>query len=171
LIGSHSVEELTSLLIKGNNELFEMITPLKESQLEVSGVQGFRSIKDIIAHLTYWNKHGINWIESLNENKKPEMPMNGNNMEEIRKEQVKINENVHQENQHRPVKEILVEYKETFSLLLDSVNRLDEKHLSHVFFYPWSKEPVTGATIVMWRYWHQENHTKYIKTWLENNSN
>ena len=165
---SHSVKELTSLLIKGNNELFEMITPLKESQLEVSGVQGFRSIKDIIAHLTYWNKYGIKWIEFLYANKKPEMPVNGNTIEEVRKEQAKINEIVHQRNQNRPAKEIVEEYKETFSLLIDSVNRLDEKHLSQVFFYPWTKKPVTGTAIVMWRYWHQQNHTKYIKTWLEN---
>ena len=120
-----TTEELVSLLNQGNMELFDLIQGLDASQMEAPGVQGFRSVKDILAHITFWNLD-------------------------------------------RPLDDVLEEYKEVFEWLLNKAKRLEREHLEREFDYHWAKAPVSGRTIVMWRYWHQQNHTKHIKTWIEN---
>lgn len=159
-------EELLKLLEEGNQELITLVKDLDETQLDTPGVQGFRSIKDILAHLTYWNDHGIEWIKSVYKGETPVMPVNGINLGDIRDELAEINAGVHLRNRDRPVEEVLNEYMETFELVIEHVEKLEKRHLELVFDYPWSREPVTGRTVVMWRYWHQQGHTKHIKTWF-----
>jgi hypothetical protein len=163
-----TTEELVSLLQKGNEELFELIQDLKPSQMTSSGVQGFRSIKDILAHISYWNKQGIKWIDSIYQGNKPVMLVQGDNIETVREEMAEINTRVHECNLDKTLEDVLEEYKKIFEQVLDKVKRLEKEHLEHSFDFPWTKEPVTGHTIVKWRYWHQQNHTKHIKTWIEN---
>ena len=160
-------DELVSLLQEGNKELFDLIQDLTVSQMVTSGAQGFRSIKDILAHITYWNIQGIKWIESVYMSEKPVMLVQGDNIETVRMEMAEINARVHEKYRGKALEDVLEEYKETFERVLDQVRRLEQKHLEQRFVYPWAKEPVTGHTIVMWRYWHQQNHTKHIKTWIE----
>ena len=164
-------EELVTLLQEGNKELFGLIKDLDTSQRTTSGVQGFRSIKDILAHLSYWNKQGIMWLESVYKGETPVMPVKGDTQEAFREEMAEINVKVHESNRDRTVDEVLVEYQKTFGLVLDEVNRLEQRHLECVLYIPWAKEPVTGRTIVMWRFWHQQNHTNHIVTWVENQVN
>ncbi len=164
----YTTEELVSLLQEGNKELFDLIQDLDASQMKASGVQGYRSIKDILAHITYWNKQGIKWIESVYQGEKPVMLVHGDNLETIKEEMAEINANVHECNRDKTLEDVLDEYNETFERVLDEVKRLETKHFEHGFDFPWVEEPVTGRTIVIWRYWHQQNHTKYIKTWIDN---
>lgn len=160
-------ESLINLLQEGDNEFFELIEGLDESELDMAGAQGFRSVKDIIAHITHWNRHGIQWIKSVFHGEKPVMPFKGHTQEATREEMAVLNSEVHRVNQDRPVGEVLKEYREVFEALLEQVQKLEAKHLDLVFDYPWASEPVSGRSIVMWRYWHQQNHEKHIRAWLE----
>lgn len=165
---ARTTSELVKLLQDQNTELFEMLKGLDESQMELSGVQGFRSIKDILAHITYWNKQGIMWLESVYDAIKPVMPVSGDTQDDIKEGLAVINAEVHERNRERPVREVIEEYKETFADVIYHVRKLETRHLDMVFDYPWASGPVTGRSVVMWRFWHQQNHTKHIKTWLEN---
>ena len=130
-----TTEELVTLLQDGNKELYNLIQDLDESQMKASGVQGFRSIKDILAHITHWNKQGIMWLKSIHKGETPDMPMTGDTQEAMREEMAEINTKVHESNRDRTVDEVLEEYKETFALVLDEVNRLEKRHLESVFDY------------------------------------
>jgi hypothetical protein len=164
-----TTDELVKLIQEGNDELYCIIDTLDESQIEAARVQGFRSIKDILAHITHWNKQGIKWIDSVYQGEPPEMPVNGETQEAMRDEMALINEAVHRINQDRPLRKVLDEYRETIEIVLDQVRKLEMDHLESVFDFPWASETVTGRTIVMWRHWHLKNHMKHIKTWLDAN--
>jgi hypothetical protein len=163
---SHTTDELVKILKEGNEELLDLIGSLDEHQMDKVSVHGFRSVKDILAHLTHWNKHGVKWIESVYCGEKPVMPVKGNSQEAIREEMALVNAEVHSINRGRSVSEVLEEYGKTFDQVLDKVSRLEEEHLESLFDYPWANEPVSGRRVVMWRHWHLQNHMKHIKTWL-----
>lgn len=141
--------ELVKLLQDGNEKLFSLIAGLEESKMEVSEVQGFRSVKDILAHITHWNRHGIEWLKSVYKGETPVMPVKGDNTDDIRKGMAEINVEVHERNRDRPVWDVLGEYRETFALVIEQVKKLEEIHLDRVFDYPWAREPVSGRTVVM----------------------
>jgi hypothetical protein len=107
LIKTRTTEELVTLLQEGNKELFDLIEDLDPSQMIASGVQGFRSIKDILAHITYWNKQGIMWLESIYKGETPVMPVKGDTQEAFRGEMAEINVKVHESNRDRTVDEVL----------------------------------------------------------------
>ena len=167
MIEVKTTEEFVEMLQEGNKELLNLIDGLEESQMEIPGVKGDRSIKQLLAHITYWNKHGITWLASVYKGEKPVMPVKSDNMAERRMEMAKLNAEVDERTLRRSVKEVLEEYKETFAIVIEHVKRLEKKHLDSVFDYLWSKDPVTGRIVVMWRYWHQQEHTKPIIEWLE----
>jgi hypothetical protein len=160
-------EELIEMLQEGNKELFDLLEGIDESQMEIPGVQGERSIKLLLAHITNWNKHGISWLESVYKGETPVMPVKGEKMDDIRVELAEQNAEVDERTRDRPLKEVVEEYKKTFAAVIEHVNILEEKHLESVFDYLWVKDPVTGRTVVLWRYWHQQEHTKAIAEWLE----
>jgi hypothetical protein len=95
------------------------------------------------------------------------MPVKSDTMDGIRIEMAKQNAVVDEKALKRPVKEVLEEYKKTFANVLEQVRKLEKEHLDRLFKYPWSKDPVTGRIVVMWRYWHQQEHTKPIIEWLK----
>lgn len=155
------------MLQEGYKELFDLIEDLEDSQMEIPGVQGERSIKQLLAHITNWNKHGIDWLESVYKGEKPVMPVKSDTMDEIRVEQAEQNAEVDRIARDRPVKDIVKEYKEAFAMVIECVKMLEKHHLDCVYNYPWSKDPITGRIVVMWRFWHQQEHTKPIAEWLE----
>ena len=162
-----TVQELVEMLQDGYRELFNLLEGLDESQMEIPMVQGDRSVKQLLAHITNWNKHGINWLESVYQDETPIMPVKSDNMDEIRIELAEQNAEVDARTLNRPVREVVEEYKETFAVVIEHVKKLEEKHLDSVFHYPWSKDPMTGRIVVLWRFWHQREHTKPIAEWLE----
>ena len=167
VIEEKTTEEFVEMLQEGNKELLDLIDGLEESQMEIPGVQGDRSIKQLLAHITNWNKHGIKWLASVYKGEKPVMPVKSDNMAEIRVEMAEQNADVDEKALNRPVKEVLEEYKEIIAVVIEHVKRLEKKHLDSAFDYPWSKDPVTGRIVVMWRYWHQQEHTKPIIEWYK----
>ena len=167
MIKEMNVDGLIEMLQEGNKELIDLIGGLEESKMEISGVQGKRSIKLLLAHITNWNRQGIKWLASVLTGEKPIMPVKGDTMVEIRAGMAEINSDVDEMALNKSVKEVLEEYKETFMGVIEHVKKLENKHLDSTFVYPWSKEPVTGRTVVMWRYWHQQEHTKPIIEWLQ----
>ncbi|MHA3964117.1 MAG: ClbS/DfsB family four-helix bundle protein [Candidatus Thorarchaeota archaeon SMTZ1-45] len=159
--------ELIEILLKAHKKLQNLLKGLNESQMEMSGVQGERSIKDLLAHITAWNKHGILWIESVYRGEKPIMLVKGETMDEIKEEMVILNLEIHHQNRDRPLQEVVEECNETFALVIEHVKKLSKKHLDSVFDYAWAQEPITGQTIVLWRHWHLQSHMKHILAWLE----
>ena len=160
-----TVAQLVQMLQTQNEEFLSLIEEMTSEQMEIAGVQGEWSVKDILAHITYWNKQGIRWIESVRKNETPVMPVDGD-PDEIKVGMARINLDVFNTNRDHPLKKIIKEYNETFNLLLKHVKHLEDQQLESTFEYQWAEKPVTGRTVVKWRYWHQLHHMKHIREWL-----
>ena len=147
-------------------QLEELLSTLTPEEMEVDGVQGSRSVKDIIAHITAWERYGIGWIQSLAQGQRPEMPVPETSMDAVRKKMAVLNAEIHKKNERRPLQEVLDESRRSFELLIGEIATLPEASLDAAFDYKWAEKPVTGRHVIAWRYWHYRAHLKHIRDWI-----
>ncbi|MFX0198439.1 MAG: ClbS/DfsB family four-helix bundle protein [Candidatus Hodarchaeota archaeon] len=141
-----------------------MLRKLDEQQMEVTGVQGDWSVKDIIAHLTTWERRGTEWIKSIVQEKEPQVPLAGYRASDMDW----LNRETYQKNRNRPLQDILVEFQKSFPLLIEQVQALTEEQLDKTFQADWTDyKPTTVRNIVAWRYYHYKAHGQHIQAWLE----
>ena len=135
-------------------------------EIEIEGVQDERCVKDIIAHITAWERHAIGLIQSLAQGKKPEMPVPETSKDVVRNNMAVMNAEIHSTNQNRPLQEILDESRESFDLLVKEIEALPKDSLDATFNYEWAEKPVTGRHVIAWRYWHYRAHLMHIRDWI-----
>ena len=164
--GNETKEEMIAQLHADRRQLEEILSRLTTEEMEIEGVQGERSVKDIIAHITAWERYGIEWIQSVSQGQKPEMPVPETSMDELRKNMAMMNAEIHEKNKNRPLEEILDESRQSFELLVKEIETLSEESLDSIYNYEWAKEPVSGRHVIAWRYWHYRAHLKYIQDWI-----
>ncbi|GHO45898.1 hypothetical protein KSX_40610 [Ktedonospora formicarum] len=142
-----------------------LIAGLSEQQLQMPGVSGDWSVKDHIAHLTFWERlnllemlksidQGTNWIDSGLES-----------TEEVRD---KTNQQIYLQNKDRSLAEVLSEFQVTHQQVIEYLEKLGEEELKTP--YKW----LEGYTIITWLSepnGHYQEHEQFIRDWLTKQSN
>jgi hypothetical protein len=164
--GTETREEMIAQLHADRSQLEEVLNGLNSEEMEIEGVQGEWSLKDIVAHITAWERYGIGWIQALAQGQKPEMPVPETSMDVLRKNMAAMNAEIHRKNQNRPLQEVLEDSRQSFELLVKEIEALPEERLDTTFNYEWAKEPVPGRHVIAWRYWHYRAHLKHIQDWI-----
>jgi hypothetical protein len=164
--GTGTREEMIAQLHADRGRFEEILNGLDSEEMEIKGVQGEWSVKDIVVHITAWERHGIGWIQSLAKGQKLEMPVPETSIEILRKNMAALNAEIHKKNESRPLQDILEESRHTFEMLVKEIEALPEERLDETFNYEWSEEPVSGRHVIAWRYWHYQAHLKHIQEWI-----
>jgi hypothetical protein len=141
-----------------------MLAELSEEQIETEGVQGDWSVKDVIAHLTTWERRGTEWIRSIVQGEEPQVPLPGHSWQDLER----LNQETYQQNRHRPWQDVLAEFQGAFPPLMEQLQALAEEQLDETFQAEWTGgQVVTARQVVAWRYMHYRSHGRHIQDWLE----
>lgn len=158
--------------VKDSHEwLLSLLSCLSKDQMETSIVQGERSVRDILAHITAWNMNGIVWIQYVANGRRPVLPMEGLSIEERPARFAQLNKEIHERNQNIPIDVVLKEFHEKLEQLLDEIEKVDEESLDLVFQFEWMNAPVPAWQIITWRFYHCQSHGKHIESWLSTIAN
>lgn len=146
-----------------------MLSQLTEEQMDRPGVQGNWSVKDIIAHLTVWERRGTQWIKWARiaaQSNDAEVPLAGYSGEDVDH----LNQEHYLENKAHPVQDVLRDFAESFPPLLAQIEALREEDLDVVFQSDWTDhQPYPITEIVSWRFYHYRGHGKCIEDWIKHN--
>ncbi|MFX1256208.1 MAG: ClbS/DfsB family four-helix bundle protein [Promethearchaeota archaeon] len=144
----------------------DMLAEMTSEQMELPGVQGDWSVKNIIAHLTIWERRGIEWIKAAMQEKEPEVPLPRSGLFDINQ----LNMRIYEESENRSVEDILSEFHQVFKLLINQVELLDDKQLDKIVQAKWTgNTPVPIRFMIAWRFIHYQSHGRHIQAWLETN--
>ncbi|MFX0094390.1 MAG: DinB family protein [Candidatus Hodarchaeota archaeon] len=156
-------EALINHLQAERSRIESMLAELTHEQMEKPGVQGDWSVKDIIAHLIVWERRGIEWIKSAVQNQEPEVPLPRSGLD-----MAALNMKTYEENQNRPIEDILSEFHETFSYLMKQVQILDEEQLNKTVQAKWTGNTLVPVKhMIAWRFVHYQSHGRHIQTWFD----
>lgn len=141
-----------------------LIAGLNEQQIQVPGVNGDWSIKDHIAHLTFWER--VNLLEIL---KAIEQGTSWTDSGLERTEEVRdqTNQQVYLHNKDRSLADVLSEFGATHQQVMEYLETLSEEKLKTP--YDW----LGGDSIITWLSdpnGHYQEHEQYIRDWLARQS-
>jgi hypothetical protein len=136
-----------------------LIAGLSEQQIHMPGVNGDWSVKDHIAHLTFWER--VNLLEILKaiEQGTSWTDPGLESTEEVRD---KTNQQVYLQNKDRSLADVLSEFQATQQQVMEYLEKLSEEELKTP--YEW----LGGYTISTWLSepnGHYDEHEQSIRDW------
>jgi hypothetical protein len=137
-----------------------LLAGLSEQQLQTPEMNDGWSVKDHLAHLTFWERvnlltrlqaieQGTTWIDPGFET-----------TEEVAEQ---TNQQVYLQNKDRALAEVLADFQTTHLQVMEYLEKLSEEELQTP--YPW----LDGYTIATWLSEpnsHYDEHEQYIRDWL-----
>jgi hypothetical protein len=136
---------------------------VREEELLQPGVEGEWSAKDLMAHLSFWEKRMVRWSTEALSGPSFELPA-GNEMVD------QINARVYEENKDRPLAEVRTEFETSYRQALRTIEATPEADLLRTGLFP------AWGDIPLWKFYatltslHYEQHNQSIRAWLESRS-
>ena len=146
--------ELIALVRSGRTELEATLTQLRSAQLLEAGTVHGWSAKDLLAHISAWDRWLLRWLD-LDAQGNPVDPP-----ERIRSDEQldRFNERARVASQECPLPEVVREFAASYGELLVRVESLGERDLFEAGRYPW----LDGESLWQWvannTYGHYEEH-------------
>jgi hypothetical protein len=155
--------ELLDWLKQENQQWEALLEPIAPTRMDQPGVAGLWSMKDMVAHLTGWNRHLIARLRAAQQGEPeppPPWPLLLENEDEI-------NAWIYETNQGRSVREILDESRQVFQQLLAVIESLpDDTRIEPEWHLVWldNKRFPAGE---FFDHFHDE-HESDVRAWLAN---
>jgi hypothetical protein len=141
-----------------------LMAEVGEERMEISGVVGMWSVKDITAHLSAWAGRTIAWLEAARQDTAPRRPRWPEELEARGDDAV--NAWLYQSNRDRSLQDVLAESRQVFDQVAAWVASVPEEDLVEPGRFPWLEgkalyDPIAGNTFE-----HLQEHGDAIRAWL-----
>jgi hypothetical protein len=150
--------ELLSRIHTERNRLEEMIASLTPAQMLVPGVDGEWTVKDVLAHISAWERWMIRWTNNLLQDEKPETP----ELWDVER----MNEEIYARVKNIPFAEVLEEFSLSYRDSLTLIENLSEDQLQAIYLDTWPLGPL-WERIIDNTASHYSDHCRDIQKWLE----
>jgi hypothetical protein len=161
--------QIITMLSEEFNRWEKLLAGLSEEQITAPNIIASMSIKDIVAHLTTWQKINVARLEAAQHNMGPEYPSWHPEFDpETKEELAKINAEIYESHHERSWSDIHQEWQERFLRFLELAEAIPETDLLEVGRYPWLKEYPLSA-VLLGSYEHHEEHREPLLSLLGQN--
>ena len=160
-----SKAELLHLIQTERADLETGLGGLTEEQMVQGGVEGEWSIKDILAHLTFWERRMLYLIDTAARGERPQSLVGDDEDRDARID--RLNQENFVANQDRPLSEVLADYQRTFELVLEMLGTLSDEDLSDSGRIAQMLGGSVSELIAGDTYEHYQEHGKAIRAWYE----
>jgi hypothetical protein len=138
--------------------LEETLARLTHAQMLVPGVEGEWSVKDVLAHISTWERWMIRWTNSLFRGEKPDTPKNW--------DVDKMNAETYARVKEFPLADVLEEFRLSYWDSVMLAESLSEEQMQNIHDKTWPRGALwTG--IAANTNWHYKEHRIDIEKWLK----
>jgi hypothetical protein len=144
-----------------------LLAEVGEPWMERPGVSGDWSVRDIIAHVTAYERGLVEWLEAASRGESVGFPVLDHPDVDYR------NAAILRENEGRPLEDTLLESRRVFERLLQVVQALSEEELVDPKRTEWTVKPRWKECRPLWKciaddsYKHYHQHIPDIRAWLD----
>ena len=151
-------------LIRSERKAFEeQLEGLDEEKMLQPTLDGDWSIKDILAHITTWEKRMVKWMEQTTQGETPQMLPPGMTWDDLDL----WNEQTYVENKDFPLPKVLSDFHASFNQVLEIVEALSEEDLTNPERFEWRKGKPLWQIVSANTHWHYADHREQIAAWLK----
>ncbi len=131
------------------------------NRMELRGVTGEWSVKDIVAHVTAWERRPVASLKAVQTRTWPQPPEWPINLDEDA-----INAWIFAANRGRQVQDVLNESRQVFDQLVQAVELVTEQDLTAMGRFEWLQGNSLIASIGGNSFEHYQVHGEAIRAWL-----
>jgi hypothetical protein len=157
----NKTEVLANLEFSRENFL-DLIDSMSESTVNIPGVVGTWSIKDILAHLSRWEAELIKMLWEIQAGKKPNSIHFQPDLDVDQ-----TNSEWHEEYKHRSYERILEDFHAVRNQTILRTEKFSERDLTDPKRFPWLNNKPLGIWIANDSFEHEKEHLKDIQAWLQ----
>jgi hypothetical protein len=167
-VGEVDMEEITKpqMLELINDEWFALeviLRSLDEEKLTQPGVEGLWTVKDIVAHITAWEKLMIQWLEESLRGETPQRPAPGEAWEDLDD----FNEQLYLDNKDNNLDVVLNDFATVHAKAAELVARMNESDLTDPDRFEWRKGDPIWHLVAGNTWLHYAEHRETITKWIE----
>ena len=154
-------QELLETMKTTRAEWDALLTEVGEPRMTVAGVTGNWSVKDVVAHLTAWEKRTVARLIAVRQGGKPEpAPWPPNTSEE------EENAWIYEANRKRSLRDVLDDSRRVHDQVMKQLQPVTDEELNERGRFSWLDgnklvESIPGNT-----YEHYQEHGELIRKWL-----
>ncbi len=143
-----SKEQLQAIIWRMRADTERLVAEAGPSRMELPGVAGHWSLKDVIAHLNGWRWWSVARMEAAVNGTEPTPPWSSDLDESTEENVDRINDEFYEKSRDRSVGEVLRESRETLDRLETALMQLSDEELFEEGRYSWLEGYPAGAVIV-----------------------
>lgn len=161
--------ELLRTLDEGRKTWEETLAQVGEGRMEAPGVVGDWSVKDLVAHVNFWERWVGGQISTGVEGQ--ESTILGPFATEIPAEAKdwdtdQLNAWAYEQNRRRPLAEVVMEEQQTYRRLYTLLRSMRDEDIFATGRYPWTRENAVVDYVAGNTYEHWPEHVQSIQEWL-----
>ncbi len=157
-----SKSKLMDMIRSERESLEEIIRELNEGQMLEPSLDENWSIKDILAHITTWEKRMVRWLEEAQRGESPQILPPGMTWDDLDL----WNEQTYIENQNIPLPKVLSDFHSSFVQVLRTVESVSEENLIDPDRFEWRSGKPLWQMVSANTHWHYADHRAQIAAWL-----
>ncbi|MGB7538535.1 MAG: ClbS/DfsB family four-helix bundle protein [Anaerolineales bacterium] len=137
-------KQLVAAMQTEHDALEKTLAALTEEQISAVNRSTQWSIKDVLAHLTEWERMVTGWYEAGRKGKTPAVPSEKYNWAQL----PALNKEIFDKHHNRTVREVCRRYRASFAKILDLVNGISEAELFTRGRYAWTNKNALAAYFI-----------------------
>jgi hypothetical protein len=155
--------KLIELIEVQRHSLDQTLTRLEESQMTIPGVESDWSVKDILVHISAWERKMCQWLEECADGKVPQRPAPGHTWDDLDK----VNLQIYEQNKDKSPDEVLFEFHDSYQESLEIVKAFPEDDLIDPDRFEWRESDPLWHMVGGNTFWHYEEHENSIRKWTK----
>ena len=146
--------ELLETIRRERAEFDALVASLTDEQLIDTSLDGGRSVKDVLAHISLWERLCTSWLDDVAEGKTPARP-------EVR-DVDGTNEREYLRAKTLPPEEVRAESRRTYAAIVSSIEALSDADLADETRFGWPTARMASSNTDE----HYREHIDQIAAWL-----
>ena len=159
MAGQMNVAELTALIHATSTRMELLLAQLSVAEINQPGAVGVWSVKDVLAHIAFWERYAVNILQAAVHG---ETPMLSAEDETERK-----NASVVAQYYQRSLAAVISDWQQAREDLLEAIEDLADEDLNDPNRFSWSAGRTLLDRIAGNSYDHEQEHIEQIRAWMD----
>jgi hypothetical protein len=154
-------QSLLDVIQEERSKLEALLRDLSKQQKEIKGVESDWSIKDIMAHISAWERLAQDRINAALTGDDLKIPViEGDDFVDV------FNAQVYEREKEASIDEVEAEFLDSYETFLNTIKTLEEAFLFEKLPFDWAGDLTAQVLISANTHWHYFEHGVSIKEWL-----
>jgi uncharacterized protein (TIGR03083 family) len=150
--------DLTALIRATGTRLELLLSQLSVEQINQPGAVGVWSVKDVLAHLAFWERYSVKMLRAIGRGETPEL--------EADDATERSNASVVAQYYQRPLSGVIADWQQAREDLIEQLEHLADEDLHDPDRFPWSGGRTLLERIAGNSYDHEQEHIDQIRAWM-----